>query len=108
MDILSERTSLWILGLILVLNGIDLIATLYWVLGNWATEANPIMGFTLTVSPMAFAVTKVFLVSAGVFILLNTPRSKIKDIVILGLAGLYSLTVAYHLTACLHILLTST
>ena len=104
MGILSEKRSLSVLGFILVLNIIDLVATLYWVLANLATEANPLMSFTFSVSPLTFAVTKITLVSAGVLLLLNTPQTKAKDIIILSLAGLYSLIAIYHLVAYLHML----
>ena len=48
---------------------IDLTATLFWIHGGLATEANPLMNFFLATSSLGFVVAKLGLSFTGIYIL---------------------------------------
>lgn len=85
---------------------IDLVATLYWIHGGWATEANPIMDFFLKLSPVVFVFAKLGISFIGIYILRSFhkrfPQTILK--VLLGLNGVYILVCLYHLLAMLFLL----
>jgi len=58
-----------VLAFVLVLNFIDLSATIAWIELGLATEVNPLMDYLLQIHPLAFAFVKIGLVSGAVMIL---------------------------------------
>ncbi|MCC7000441.1 MAG: hypothetical protein IT370_37935 [Deltaproteobacteria bacterium] len=54
---------------VVVMNLLDAVFTLIWVTSGQAVEANPLMAAALERSPLWFMVSKLTLVSFGVFIL---------------------------------------
>jgi hypothetical protein len=60
------------LGAILVLNLVDLVATVTWLSLGLAHEANPLMRAAWSAHPAAFALAKVALVSLACLVLART------------------------------------
>lgn len=58
-----------VLALVLVLNLIDLTATITWIQLGLAEEVNPFMDYLLQIHPLLFALVKIVLVSTAVMIL---------------------------------------
>ena len=58
-----------LLASVLLLNTVDLVLTLYWVLTGMAIECNPIMAAPLERGVLWFATVKIALVSGGVWLL---------------------------------------
>jgi hypothetical protein len=85
---------------------IDLTATLFWVHGGLATEANPIMNFFLTTSSLGFVVAKLGFSFTGVYILFVF-RKKLRLVVLNSLVVLnliYLAVCGYHLWGMLFLL----
>ncbi len=63
-----DWTQMWIATLV-VLNGIDGVLTLCWVLSNRAGEANPLMDVLIQTHPLLFMLVKLALVNLGALLL---------------------------------------
>ena len=61
---LAEITA-WVF----ILSVLDGIMTIFWVLGNFAEEANPLMDILIASNPVIFMVVKMLLVSLGIALL---------------------------------------
>ncbi|MAH51271.1 hypothetical protein CMI37_35970 [Candidatus Pacearchaeota archaeon] len=88
---------------------VDLIATLYWVVNELGTEANPIMNFFLSCSPLLFVVAKLGLSAGGVYILYFF-RNRFKDTIFKSLVALnliYISVFVYHLWGLLFLISTT-
>ena len=84
------------LALVLILNCIDLFATITWVELGLAKEANPLMDALLQIHPVLFAAVKIALVSSAVMILWRF-RSHVATHVAAAMAAvLYLGTYAIH------------
>ena len=85
---------------------IDLVATLFWTHGGWATEANPIMDFFLRISPVVFAFAKLGISFVGIYLLRSFHRRFPQTIfkILVGLTGVYIAVCLYHLLAMLFLL----
>lgn len=59
----------WVLGIIFLLNAIDGVLTVFWVLSGNASEANPLMDHLIAVNPVVFMVVKLVLVALGSYLL---------------------------------------
>ena len=77
----------------------DLTATLFWIANDLATEANPIMGFFLQISPLLFVVAKLGLSGIGIWILYYFRKRFRKTVfrALLGLNLVYISVFVYHL-----------
>jgi hypothetical protein len=78
---------------------IDLTATLFWVHGGLATEANPIMNFFFEQSSFLFVFIKLGLSFTGIYIL-HSFRKRFRKIILRSLLGLNFVYVSiciYHL-----------
>ena len=64
----SRWVSLTLAG-VLLLNLFDLVATVFFVTAGYAEEANPVMATFLELGAPGFALAKLGLVSAGVWVL---------------------------------------
>lgn len=58
-----------LLGLLVVMNLLDGIFTLVWVLSGQATEANPLMALLIDAHPLLFIIFKIALVNLGAILL---------------------------------------
>jgi hypothetical protein len=85
-----------ICGTIMVLNLIDGLATLIWVLTNRATEANPLMAILVEFHPVAFIALKVMLVNLGAVLLLRYCYRFMASAAIMAALIVYSLIVLFH------------
>ena len=88
---------------------VDLIATLYWVTNGLGTEANPIMNFFLSCSPLLFVIAKLGLSAGGVYILYFF-RKRFKDTIFKSLVVLNLIYIAvfvYHLWGLLFLISTT-
>lgn len=95
-----------LLYILTILTVIDLIATLFWIHGGWATEANPIMGFFLKHSSISFTLVKLSLSFSGIYILYSL-RRRFKTMILKALLGLnliYIGVCGYHVTGMLFLL----
>ncbi len=54
---------------LVIMNAVDMLLTLYWVLGGAATELNPVTAALIEVSPALFVAAKVTVVPAGILTL---------------------------------------
>ena len=85
---------------------IDLTATIYWIANDLGHEANPIMAFFLTLSPLLFVVVKLGLSGVGIWILYFF-RKRFATIIfkiLLGLNLVYISFFVYHLWGLLFLL----
>ena len=88
-----------LLSVLLILALLDLIATIIWVDGKMAIEANPVMDYFLQKSPVLFALTKLLLTFVGVFILNNFKfrRNKLIYRSSVFLVAVYSVLTCWHI-----------
>ena len=87
---------------LLILNLLDLLATLLLVLPNLTTELNPFMATALAMDPVAFAIVKMVLVALSTWLLAYRVSIKypiVTLLVLAGLIGLYGLVCMGHLHA---------
>ena len=83
-------------GIIMVLNLIDGLATLIWVLTDRATEANPLMAVLVEFHPVAFIALKVMLVNLGAVLLLRYCYKFMASAAIMAALVVYSIIVFFH------------
>lgn len=86
-------------GAVIVLNLVDAIFTILYTRFGVATEANPLMDQVLSSGPLVFMITKLSLVSLGVYLLwrLRHRRSAVAGLVAVGSAYVWLLV--HHLSA---------
>ena len=82
--------------LLIILNIIDTIATLYWVSEGVASEANPIMQNWLQVNVMGFVIVKLVLVFACALCLWKFRRRLLAHILIVPVILIYLYVFAIH------------
>lgn len=87
----------WVLGAVLVLNLLDAIFTLIAVKAGIAAEANPLMELLLSHSPVRFMVTKLALVSLGVWVLWRFRDRRTAVLGSLGALSVYGLILVHHI-----------
>ena len=80
----------------LIFNLLDLVLTLLVVEGGKAVEANPLMAAFLDAHPVAFAVAKLVLVSAGVFVLWRYRTHRLAMVGSVTVFGAYALLMFWH------------
>lgn len=98
---LARRTdkSRWIgavLGVTLILNLVDLIATLIFVKLGYAEEANPLMAGLLELGAPVFAAGKLAIVSAGVYVLWRYRDRVLARVGSVVVSVAYGLLTVYH------------
>lgn len=91
--------------LISVLNVVDGLMTLGWVLLTEATEFNPFMKPLIACSPFVFIVTKTVVVSLGLLVLWLYRRRPLSKIGLLIILAFYTCVVIYHGWAIVHFVL---
>lgn len=84
---------------VLVLNLIDAVMTMIWVLRGDATEANPMMDLVLREHPVLFVVTKLGLVSLGSYLLWRHRRKGAAVVAIFVAFLVYYAILTIHLGA---------
>jgi MFS superfamily sulfate permease-like transporter len=89
----------WVIGLTFILNAIDGVLTVAWVLSGHAQEANPIMDHLLDVDPVVFIVVKLTLVALGSFLLWRLRRIPAAVVAIFLLFIVYYSILVYHAQA---------
>lgn len=99
----EEKTTfsmMWImLGLVIVLNVLDALFTVFWVEARLATEANPLMAVLLESSPVLFVLGKSALVGAGCVLLWGYRHTRMAFVATAGVSLLYLFLFCYHLLA---------
>lgn len=85
-----------ILGATLVLNLVDLCATIVFVKLGYAEEANPLMAALLDLGPPVFAAVKLAIVSAGVYVLWRYRRFVLARVGSVAVGIAYSLLTLHH------------
>lgn len=78
------------LGAILVLNLFDALATLFWVHGGFATEANPVMAQAMESGPAPFILAKVALVTLAAGLLWRLREHHMARLALIPLGLLYA------------------
>lgn len=86
-----------LLRLLVFLNIIDTVLTIFVVGMKWATESNPLMDYFLQQGPMIFAATKITLTLAGTFLLWRARSSKWATRAAFTLTACYGGVVAYEM-----------
>lgn len=84
------------MGLTVILNVGDLLATIVYIDGGFAEEANPIMAAALRLGYAPFAVLKISLVSAGVLVLSRHRRHLLARMGTVAVTTAYGLVMLYH------------
>ncbi|MBW2732754.1 MAG: hypothetical protein JRH20_10215 [Deltaproteobacteria bacterium] len=85
------------LALTLILNLLDGMFTLFAVKAGLAIEANPLMADLLAQSPMQFMLSKLALVSGGIFLLWRLRERKLAVVGSVCSFSVYCLIFFYHL-----------
>jgi hypothetical protein len=102
-----ESVPRWIDPLLvatIALNLFDLVATLIFVGGGHAVEANPIMARALEIGPHAFVVLKLALVAVGVYVLWRFAWHSFAQAGSVVVCAAYTALAGYHLSF-LHVLI---
>jgi len=90
----------WLLGIVkvvLVLNLLDAMLTLYWVRGGLATEANTLIDELVRENAIGFVSTKLALVGLGSWLLWNRRRHPVAVVGIFAAFVVYYLIFLHHL-----------
>jgi len=85
-----------VLALTLVLNLVDLVATLFFVEGGYAVEANPLMARLLELGAAPFALGKLLLVTAGVLVLWRYRARLLSQVGSVAVCAVYASLGVYH------------
>ena len=93
-----------LLAVTLIFNTLDIIMTLLVVLAGFAVEANPVMAAVLDTNPVVFAVVKLAMVSAGVWVLWSYRTHRLASVGSIAIFCAYTAVMAWHLRS-IHILL---
>ena len=94
--------SHWLAGMtawIYILSVIDGVLTIFWVLSDLATEANPLMNHLITQDPVLFMVVKIALVTLGVTLLWRLRERPLALVGIFTCFLVYATIFIHHLTA---------
>ncbi len=98
----TARHFSWLHGVIavvLVLNALDGILTLYWIFSGAATEANPLMETLLRLGPVVFIMAKMLLVFLGSMLLWRLRRHAWAVCAVFAAFLAYYYILLYHLSA---------
>lgn len=85
-----------ILGVVIVLNVLDGLLTLFWVYTDRATEMNPLMSVLIEAHPVLFMSLKIALVHLGSIILLRNCDRSLAKLSVLIAFSLYGALILYH------------
>ncbi len=103
MCVIQYRCFMLALKVILASNLFDALATTLWVMGGFATEANPLMNELLHAGPGHFIITKVFVVQVGVMILCGLRPYLLARLGAVGLCVPYLAVCLLHIVAAITI-----
>lgn len=98
MEFKKYRTGL---QAIICLNLLDAIFTIWWVVGEWAVEANPLMAFLLSKSPGLFMAYKIALVHLCVLLLWKLREIKFARLSIIPALITYVGIVIFHICSAI-------
>lgn len=84
------------LGLTCALNVLDVGATLFFVRGGYATEANPIMDLLLGLGPVPFALAKVAIVTACAWVLWRFASYELAKLGSILVCSVYAMLAMLH------------
>ncbi len=102
MKVGTPKHFLWLHGIIavvLVLNAIDGVLTLYWIFSDMATEANPLMDTLIAFGPVPFIIVKMTIVFLGSFLLWRLRRHAWAVCAVFAAFLAYYFILLYHLSA---------
>lgn len=85
-----------ILGILIVLNVLDGLLTLFWVYTNRAVEANPFMAVLIDAHPVLFMGLKIALVHLGSIILLRNCHRSLARVCAVVACSFYGALIVYH------------
>ncbi len=97
----SQRKIFWLFAILIIANGIDLIATIYFLESKWMIEANPLMAAAYELSPLAFTAAKLALVSFFGILLLFLDKNA-EDPRGFARKGLYTVVISYIAVSLYH------
>lgn len=92
-----------VLGTVVILNVLDGIFTLFWVLSGKAVETNPIMDLLLGIHPVLFISLKLALVNLGCILLLRFYTKSFALMSSLVAFGVYGAILVYHSAMVLYL-----
>lgn len=90
------------LRIVLLLNLFDAFATLFWVEGGMATEANPVMAGALEGGPSAFILSKVALVTLAAGLLWRFRKETFARLALIPVGLLYAGVAGSHVGFALY------
>lgn len=85
------------LSSVVILNAVDALFTVFWVEVGLAVEANPLMEVVMNQSPVLFALAKITLVNASVFLLWRIDQRRSIRSVAAFCAAVYYCILLFHL-----------
>jgi hypothetical protein len=89
----------WIITAVFVLNTIDGVLTIYWVVGGYALEANPLMAELIETHPLLFMLVKLAMVGLGSAVLWRFRERATAVIAIVCVFLVYYFILLFHLDA---------
>ncbi len=102
MEVGKPQHFRWLRGIVatvIVLNLIDGVLTLYWVMSGMAVEANPLMDVLLERHPLLFILLKLGLVMMGTYLLWRLRRRAAAVVAIFLVFLVYYWVLLLHLSA---------
>jgi hypothetical protein len=99
----DEGASLFLLKLVLIMNLLDGIFTIFWVDLGLAVEANPLMNAYYAYHPIYFMLVKNILVCGAAYLVAGYLRSRRVRLITILAFCLYFLILSYHILM-LHVL----
>lgn len=82
---------------VFVLNALDAVFTVYWIVGVETWETNPIMDHLLQIHPIIFVAVKLLLVALGSYLLWRHRRQRVAVVGIFALFIVYYWLLVWHL-----------
>ncbi len=100
MKVGTEKQIGWMgkmIFIVFLLNALDAVFTVYWIVGKETSETNPIMDLLLGIHPIIFVAVKLLLVALGSYLLWRYRRQRMAVIGIFGLFIVYYWLLIWHL-----------
>ena len=100
MEVGTERQIRFLgtmIATVFVLNALDAVFTVYWIVGVETSETNPFMDHLLGIHPMVFVAVKLLLVALGSYLLWRHRRQRVAVVGIFALFIVYYWLLVWHL-----------
>jgi hypothetical protein len=85
-----------LMAILIVMNGIDGLLTVFWVSTSQAVEANPLMALLLDIHPALFMALKCALVSFGAIVLWRHRKHTLAMFSLATVCAVYGMVLTHH------------